>query len=68
MVTYMSSFIPKLADHTAPLRDLMKGNVDFAITFESLTATSLAYYHRKEPVVNDPTFALNWQESPLTVI
>ena len=24
MATYMSSFMPKLADHTAPLRDLLK--------------------------------------------
>ena len=30
MVTYMSSFIPNLADHTAPLRNLLKENVDFA--------------------------------------
>ena len=29
MATYMSSFIPKLADHTAPLRDLLKENVEF---------------------------------------
>ena len=27
MAIYMSSFIPKLADHTAPLRDLLKENV-----------------------------------------
>ena len=30
MATYMSSFIPNLADHTAPLRNLLKENVDFA--------------------------------------
>ena len=30
MITYMSSFIPNLADHTAPLRNLLNENVDFA--------------------------------------
>lgn len=55
MVTYMSSFIPNLADHTAPLRNLLKENVDFALNpshskvFEEVkllicTATTLAYY------------------------
>ena len=29
LATYMSSFVPKLTDHTAPLRDLLKENVDF---------------------------------------
>ena len=38
MTTYMSSFIPNLADRTAPLRNLLKENVDCmeSITFESL--------------------------------
>ena len=30
MATYMSSFIPNLAEHTAPLRNLLKENIDFA--------------------------------------
>ena len=61
MVTYMSSFIPNLADHTAPLRNLLKENVDFAWNpshskaFEKVkllicTATTLAYYDTKKPV------------------
>ena len=29
MATYMSSFIPNLVDHTAPLRNLLKENADF---------------------------------------
>ena len=62
MATYMSSFIPNLADHTAPLRNLLKENVDFAWNpshlkaFEKVkalicTTTTLAYYDRNEPVV-----------------
>jgi len=62
MATYMSSFIPNLADHTAPLRNLLKENVDFAwnpshskafAKVKSLicTTTILACYDRKEPVV-----------------
>ena len=62
MAIYMSSFIPNLADHTAPLRNLLKENVDFAWNpshskaFEKIkslicTTTILAYYDRKEPVV-----------------
>ena len=58
----MSSFIPNLADHTAPLRNLLKENVDFAWNpsnskaFEKVkslicTTTTLAYYDRNEPVV-----------------
>ena len=58
METYMSSFIPNLADHTAPLRNLLKENVDFAWdpshskAFEKVicTATTLAYYDTKKPV------------------
>ena len=30
METYMSSFIPNLDDHSTPLRNLLKENVDFA--------------------------------------
>ena len=30
MATYISSIIPNLVDHTAPLRNLLKENVDFA--------------------------------------
>ena len=62
MATYMSSFIPKLADHTAPLRDLLKENVDFvwnpshSEAFQKVKSTicttmTLAYYDRNEPVV-----------------
>lgn len=62
MATYMSSFIPNLADYTAPLRNLLKENVGFAWTpshskaFEKInslicTTTTLAYYDRNEPVV-----------------
>ena len=62
METYMSSFIPKLADHTAPLRDLLKENVDFAWNplhskaFEKVKSlisnlTTLAYYNRNETFV-----------------
>ena len=62
MATYMSSFIPKLADHTVPLRDLLKENVDFAWNpshseaFEKVkslisNSTTLAYYNRNETVV-----------------
>ena len=58
----MSSFIPNLADHTAPLRNLLKENVDFAWNpshskaFEKVkalicTTTTLAYYDRNETVV-----------------
>ena len=58
----MSSFIPKLADQTVPLRDLLKENVDFAwnpshlrafekVTSLISTSTSLAYYNRNETVV-----------------
>ena len=39
MATYMSSFIPNLADHTARLRNLLKEDIDIymeSITFESL--------------------------------
>ena len=41
MATFMSSFIPKLADQTAPLRDLLKENVDFAWNPSHLRAFSL---------------------------
>ena len=62
MATYMSSFIPKLANHTVPLRDLLKENVDFAWNpshskaFEKVkslisNSTTLAYYNRNETVV-----------------
>jgi len=62
MATYMSSFFPNLADHTAPLRNLLKENVDFvwnpshSKAFEKVkslicTTTTLAYYDRNEPVV-----------------
>ena len=62
MTTYISSFIPKLADHTASLRDLLKENVEFVLNsshskaFQKVksmicTATTLAYYDRNEPVV-----------------
>ena len=55
MATYMSSFIPNLADHTAPLRNLLKENADFtwnpshSKAFEKVkalicTTTTLAYY------------------------
>ena len=58
----MNSFIPKLADHTAPLRDLLRENVEFvwnsshSQAFQKVksmicTATILAYYDRNEPVV-----------------
>ena len=61
MVTYMSSFIPNLADHTSPLRKFLKENVKFAWNpshskaFEKVkllicTATTLAYYNTKKPV------------------
>ena len=60
--TFLSSFISKLADHTAPLRNLLKETIDFAWNpshsraFEKVkslicTAPTLAYYDRKEPVV-----------------
>ena len=61
MATYMNSFIPNLADHTALLRNLLKENVDFvwnsshSKAFEkvklSICTTTLAYYDRNEPVV-----------------
>ena len=62
MATYMSSFIPNLADHTAPLRNLLKENVDFVwnpshskafekVNLSICTTTTLAYYDRNEPVV-----------------
>ena len=62
MATYISSFIPNLADHTAPLGNLLKENVDFAWNpshskaFEKVkllicTTTTKAYYDRNEPVV-----------------
>ena len=63
MATYiMSSFIPKLADHIAPLTDLLKENVDFAWNplhskaFEKVKSlisnlTTLAYYNRNETFV-----------------
>jgi len=62
MAIYMSSFITNLADHTAPLRNLLKENVDFAWNpshskaFEKVkswisTTTTLAYSDRNEPVV-----------------
>ena len=54
MATYMSSFIPNLADHTTPLRNLLKENVDawnpsHSKAFEKVkalicTTTTLAYY------------------------
>ena len=61
MVMYMSSFFPNLTDYTAPLRNLMKENIDFAWNpshskaFEKVkllicTATTLAYYDTKKPV------------------
>ena len=54
--TYMSSFIPNLADHTAPLRNLLKENVNSSHSkaFEKVklcTTMTLAYYDRNEPVV-----------------
>ena len=62
MATYMSSFIPNLADYATPLRNLLKENVDFvwksshSKAFEKMkslicTTTTLAYYDRTEPVV-----------------
>ena len=61
-VTYMSSFIPNLADHTAPLRNLLKENIDFlqnslhSKAFEKVkllicNTTTLAYYDRNKPVI-----------------
>ena len=58
----MSSFIPNLADHTAPLRNLLKGSVDFVwnsshskafekVKLSKCTTKTLAYYDRNEPVV-----------------
>ena len=62
MATYISSFILNLADHSAPLRNLLKENVDFewnpshSKAFEKVkslicTTTTLAYYDRNETVV-----------------
>ena len=62
MATYMSSIIPKPADPTAPLRDLLKGRVDFAwnpshskdyqkVKSMICTAITLAYNDRNESVV-----------------
>jgi len=57
----MSPFFPNLTDYTAPLRNLLKENVDFAWNsshskaFEKVkslvcTTTTLEYYERKEPL------------------
>ena len=61
MATYLSSFILNLADHTAPLRNLLKESVDFvwdsshSKAFEKAkslicTTTTLTYNDRNEPV------------------
>ena len=51
MATYMSSFIPKLADYTAPLRDLLKENVEFVLN-SSLKSFSEGEVH--DLYSNDP--------------
>ena len=61
MAIYMSLYIPNLADHTAPLRNLLKENVDFVWNssrskpFEKVkslicTTTTLVHYDRNKPV------------------
>lgn len=62
IVTYMSPFIPRLASQTAPLRELMKKDMEFRWTkshqkvFETIkdmicNDTTLAYFDPKKPVV-----------------
>ena len=62
MVNYLAPFMPNLASHTAPLRELLKDDVDdqwfpsHTRAFEILkcqlsTETTLAYYDRSKPVV-----------------
>uniref|UniRef100_A0ABM0M1F2 Uncharacterized protein K02A2.6-like n=1 Tax=Saccoglossus kowalevskii TaxID=10224 RepID=A0ABM0M1F2_SACKO len=62
LVTYMGPFIPKLSDHTASLRELIKDNSEFVWTpthtksfdkIKSLISAeiTLAYYNQKKPVI-----------------
>ena len=53
MATYMSSFIPKLADHTAPLRGLLKENVEI-ICMEFITLESFSEGEVHDLYSNDP--------------
>ena len=56
MATYMSSFIPNLADHTAPLRNLLKENVDFAWNPSHLKA-----FEKVKSEMNQLSFTLTHQ-------
>ena len=62
MVNYLAPFMPNLASHTAPLRELLRNDVDYQWStshtraFETFkcqisTETTLAYYDRSKPVV-----------------
>ena len=61
-INYLAPFMPSLASNTAPLRELLKANVDYQWTpshtraFESLksqisTEVTLSYYDRSKPVI-----------------
>ena len=62
MVTYMSLFIPKLAEHTSNLRNLLKKGIDFQWTesherdFQKIKGlvcheTTLAYFNIEDEMV-----------------
>lgn len=62
MVNYLAPFMPNLASHTAPLRELLRDNVDYQWSpshtraFDILkcqisTETTLSYYDRSKAVV-----------------
>ena len=62
MVNYLAPFMPNLASHTAPLRELLRDDVEYQWSpshtraFETIkcqisTETTLAYYDRSKPVV-----------------
>ena len=62
MVNYLAPFMPNLASHTLPLRELLRDNVNYQWSpshtraFETLkcqisTETTLAYYDRSKPVI-----------------
>lgn len=61
-INYLAPFMPSLASYTAPLRELLKANVEYQLTpshrraFETLkcqisTETTLANYDRSKPVL-----------------
>ncbi len=62
MVNYLAPFMPNLASHTLPLRELLRDNVNYQWSpshtraFETLkcqisTETTVAYYDRSKPVI-----------------